>query len=102
MTPSSSRTLEIASNLASTWRAPLVLLTPPGSPEVPPELVERSTARVHQLPGVDVPAVLNAMRVEEGTLLVISLSAQQPPAFSLWELLEESRYPVLLVAARDA
>ena len=101
-TPGSSRALEIASSLASTWRAPLVLLVPAGSPETPPELIERLTARVHRLSRVDVPAVLNAMRAEGGTLLVLPLSAQPTPALSLWELLEESRYPVLLVAERGA
>jgi nucleotide-binding universal stress UspA family protein len=101
-TPGSSRALEIASSLASTWRAPLVLLTPTDSPEAPPELVERLTARVYRLSRVDVPTVLNAMRTEGGTLLVLPLSTQLTPAFSLWELLEESRYPVLLVAGRGA
>jgi len=101
-TPSSLRALEIASSLASTWRAPLVLLTPTGSPEVPPEFVEHPRAEIHSLSRVDVPAVLNAMRVEGGTLLVLPLSTQLSPARSLWELLEESRYPVLLVAGRGA
>jgi hypothetical protein len=97
-TPGSLRALEVASRLASTWRAPLVLLTPAGSPEPPPELVDRVTVGVHQLSRVDVPAVLNAMRAEEGSLLVLSLSTQLTPA--LWELLQESPYPVLLVAGR--
>jgi hypothetical protein len=101
-TAGSLRALEIASSLANTWKAPLVLLTPAGSPEAPPELVERPTARVHRLSQVDVPAILNAMRVEGGTLLVLPLSTQLTSALSLWELLEESRYPVLLVAGRGA
>jgi nucleotide-binding universal stress UspA family protein len=101
-TPGSLRAVEIASSLASTWRAPLVLLTPAGSPEAPPELVERLTAGVHRLSRVDVPAVLNAMRAEGGVLLVLPLSTPLAPALSLWELLEESRSPVLLVAGRGA
>jgi hypothetical protein len=99
-TPDSVRVLEIASSLASTWRAPLVLLTPTGSPEMAPELIERLTAGVHRLSRTDVPAVLNAMRVEGGTLLVLPLSTPLTAALSLGELLEESRYPVLLTAGR--
>jgi nucleotide-binding universal stress UspA family protein len=101
-TPGSLRALEIASSLASTWRAPLVLLIPVGSPEAPPELVERLRARVHRLSRTDVPAVLNAVRAEGGTLLVLPLGIRLPPTLSPWELLDESRYPVLLVAGRGA
>ena len=100
-TPGSLRPLEIASSVANTWRAPLVLLTPASSPEAPPELVEPLPARVHRLSRVDVPSVLHAMHAEGGTLLVLPLSTQLPPTLSLWELLEESRYPVLLVAGRE-
>jgi hypothetical protein len=102
-TPGSLRALEIASSLATTWRAPLVLLTPAAdSLEARPEPVERLAARVNQLSRIDASAVLNAMRTEGGTLLVLPFSTQLSPALSLSELLKESRYPVLLVAGGDA
>ena len=101
-TPGSLRALEAASSLARTWRVPLILLTLSGSPEAPPELLERLTTGVHRLSRTDVPAVLHAMQAEGGALLVLSLSTQLIPALSLGELLEESRYPILLIAGSGA
>ncbi|QYJ15064.1 hypothetical protein Rxycam_00876 [Rubrobacter xylanophilus DSM 9941] len=94
--PESDRALEAAAYLAGSWRAPLVLL-------VPSELSGGSAPEVPRLPGAasrtlrrfDEPCLSGVLREVGGTgLLVLPFSA----GIKLRSLLEEARWPVLLVA----
>ncbi len=94
--PASGRALEAAAYLAGSWRAPLVLLSPPDpSVQGPPDTSGLPQAASYQVQRLDAASLSGFLReMGDPGLLVVPFGT----GIKLQGIFEEGRWPVLLVA----